>query len=121
MKVGFLTQNSSFVLLLGSIVDGKSTSMKRELRCKTETVPAAVTPYQCSHWYNFGPLKPLLKNGKAPKVEKSEDLPNNTHCTLSGIRARRGYRAVHLPNSLYNISCACADAKQCLLCAPYRC
>jgi hypothetical protein len=49
MKVGFLTQNSSFVLLLGSIVDGKFTSMKRELRCKTETVPAAVTPYQCLH------------------------------------------------------------------------
>ena len=59
MKVGFLTQNSSFVLLLGSIVDGKSTSMKRELRCKTETVPAAVTPSQSMIDAFFGPLTPL--------------------------------------------------------------
>jgi hypothetical protein len=84
MKVGFLTQNSSFVLLLGSIVDGKSTSMKRELRCKTETVPAAVTPDQTSFDLYFGHLTPLCNNGKAPKMEKSEDLPDNTHCTLSG-------------------------------------
>jgi hypothetical protein len=52
--------------------------MKRELRCKTETVPAAVTPSQSSIDAFFGPLTPLSQDGKAPRKEKSEDLPNDT-------------------------------------------
>jgi hypothetical protein len=61
--------------------------MKRELRCETETVPAAVTSSLLNTKETYS--RPLChcENGKAPEVRKSEDLPHSKNNPLSGIKA----------------------------------